>query len=185
MYRCCLIPLLGGVALASLFGAKAPATHRLDSAWKKYANEDIGYCVRYPSRWARGEAFDGAGMYFEAGVKKYSRASGEIDISAFSDLKPVEYLQTHLDGLKRFERAENLKVLDQHEMPLLGEVALFTKDSYNDPLDHSSWIDEIILLRYQSTLYRMELECRSDQVDRFEPVFEQFVSSFRFDCNSK
>jgi hypothetical protein len=185
MLRCCLVPFFGLMALVCLWGAKVPSTHRLDSAWKKYSNGDLGYCVSYPSRWQRGEAFDGAGMYFATGLKKYARPSGEIDISAFSDLKPVEYLKTHLEGLKKFERAEKLRVLEQREMPLLGGVALFTKDTYFDPLDSTDWMDEMVLAKYQGMLYRLELECRADQVSRFEPVFAQFVQSFRFDCASK
>lgn len=184
MYRC-LIPILGCVALFSVSGAKAPSTRRLDSAWKRYVNQHLGYCVSYPSRWSRGEAFDGAGMHFEVGVKKLARPSGEMDISGFSNLKPVEYLQTHLEGLKKFERAEHLEVLEQREIPFLGQVALFTKDSYFDPQNRTDWIDEIVLVRYEKMLYRLELECRADQIARFEPIFEQFVQSFRFGCDSR
>lgn len=179
--------LLSGFSLTFVYGwgGRAPSTHHLDSAWKKYSNADFGYCVEYPSRWLRGKAFDGAGMYFESGLKTYSRPQGEIDITALSDLKTVDYLQTHFEGLKRFERAENLQVLDQREMPLPGATALFTKDGYSDPLDHTEWIDEIVLARNSNTLYRLELECRRDQIDRFEPVFARFVQSFRVDCSSR
>jgi hypothetical protein len=31
-------------------------------------------------------------------------------------------------------------------------------------------------------LYTLELECRSDQLARFEPVFSHFVSTFDLDC---
>lgn len=180
-----LLFLLGSLTIVYAWGAKAPSTHRLDSAWKRYSNDDLGYCVSYPSRWLRGQAFDGAGMYFETGLKKYGRPAGEMDISAFSGLETVDYLQTHLEGLKKFERAKNLEVLDQRDMPLLGSTALFTKDSYSDPLDHTDWVDEIVLARDGQMLYRLELECRKDQIDRFEPLFVQFVQSFRFDCGSK
>ncbi len=180
-----LIAFIGLLAVLCASGAKAPSTNRLDSAWKRYTNDDLGYCVSYPSRWLRGDAFDGAGMYFETGLKKFGRPEGEIDIGAFSDLKEVDYLQAHLEGLRKFERAEHLQVLDQREMPLFGEKALFTKDSYSDPLDDTEWIDEIVLVREGNMLYRLELECKKDQTVRFEPVFSHFVQSFRFDCNSK
>lgn len=124
-------------------------------------------------------------MYFETGTKKYGRPSGEMDISAFSDLKPVEYLETHLEGLKKFERAENLQVLEQREMPLQGTVASFTKDTYFDPQDRTNWVEELVLAKHRGILYRLELECRADEVSRFEPLFEQFVQSFRVDCSSK
>ena len=180
-----LISFLPVLAVVCAWGAKAPSTHRLDSSWKKYANEDVGYCVSYPSRWLRGEAFDGAGMYFETGIRKFGRPTGEMDISAFSDLKAVDYLQTHLDGLKKFERAENLQVEEQRDLPLLESTALFTKDSYSDSQDHTEWMEEIVLARHDGMLFRLELECRKDQVSRFEPLFVHFVQSFRFDCGAK
>jgi hypothetical protein len=179
--------LLSAVSLTFVYGwgGKGSPTRRLDSAWKKYSNPDFGYCVEYPSRWLRGNAYDGAGMYFESGFKTHSRPQGEIDVTALSGLETVDYLQTHFEGLKRFERAENLKVLEQREMPLPGTTALFTKDGYSDPLDHTEWVDEIVLARTSNMLYRLELECRLDQIERFEPVFARFVQSFRIDCSSR
>lgn len=91
--------------------------------------------------------------------------------------------QTHLDGLKRFARAKDLRVLDQRETDLLGRSALWAKDSYTDPLDRTSWIEEMVLTRRLDVLYRIELECRSDQAARFESVFNQIVASFQPNCN--
>lgn len=185
MVRWCLLLPIGLLTVAYAGSSKTPSTHRLDSAWKRYANADLGYCVSFPSRWVRSSTYDGAGMYVETGIKKYGRPEGEMDISAFSDIKTVDYLESHLDGLKKFERAEDLQVLDKRDIPLLGTTALFTKDSYSDPLDDTQWIDEIVLARDHNMLYRLELECRKDQLQRFEPLFAQFVRSFRFDCSSK
>lgn len=182
---CRLLLVLGTLTLVYARGGKVPSTRHLDSGWKKYSNVNFGYCVDYPSRWVRGEAYDGAGMYFESGLKKFGRPDGEIDVAALSDLKTVDYLKTHFEGLKRFERAENLQVLDQREMPLLGATGLFTKDGYSDPLDRTEWIDEIVLARNSKTLYRLELECRKDRIERFEPMFEHFVQSFRVGCGSR
>ncbi len=83
----------------------------------------------------------------------------------------VENVQAHLDGLKKFERAQKLELLDKHEMQLVGSSALFTKDRYYDPLERASWVDEIVFTSRSQTLYRLELECRADQLTRFEPVF--------------
>ena len=179
-------------ALLCATAAKAPSSNKLDAAWKRYGNKELGYCVNYPSRWQRGEAFDGAGMYFATGMKKFSRPLGEIDVGAVLErpsaepvLPPAEYLQIHLENLKKFERAAQLEVLEQKQMNLFGHPALFTKDRYFDPLDNRTWVDEIILARNQNRLYRLELECRADQVERFEAVFSHFVETFKFDCNFK
>jgi len=67
-------------------------------------------------------------------------------------------------------------------MWLSGNSALFTKERYFDPQDRASWADEILLVNNAQTLYRLELECRSDQLALFEPVFTHIVSSLRFDC---
>lgn len=144
-----------------------------------------------PSKWTSADAFDGSGIVFSSGPKKHSRPSGEIDITAFSTASSrtgppftlaVDF-QTHLDGLKRFAGAKDLRVLDQRETNLLGRSALWAKDSYTDPLDHSSWIEEMVLTRRLDVLYRIELECRSDQAARFESVFNQIVASFQPNCN--
>ncbi|MBE7157599.1 MAG: hypothetical protein INR62_04045 [Rhodospirillales bacterium] len=162
-----------------------------DSAWKRYLNRELGYCVEYPARWQRGDAFEGAGMYFETGVKKYSRPLGEIDIIAVSDadlqprLTTVEYLQDHLEGLRKFERAQRITILDRHEIQLLGAPALLLKDSYFDPQDGGTWVDKVVLARSGDRLFRLELECSAATLPRFEPVFDRFVRSFQFNCNGK
>jgi hypothetical protein len=133
-----------------------------------------------------GDAFDGSGFFVETGVKKRSRPLGEIDIAALSErFTLVDAVQAHLDGLKKFERAEQMQILEKREMQILGHAALFTKDRYYDPQDRASWIDEIVFANRNQTLYRFELECRADQLVRFEPVFTYVVSTFQFDCSSK
>jgi hypothetical protein len=174
--------------------ARSGDVPKQDAVWKKYSNKELGYCLSYPARWVRGEAFDGAGMYFETGVKKFSKPLGEIDIEAMSirpsdpdaekTSNPVEYFQVHLEGLKKFERAQQLEVLDKRLINLWGTSALFTKDRYYDPQDRATWVDEIVLAKHGEILFRLELECRADQLNRFEPVFSRFVNTFKFDCNA-
>jgi hypothetical protein len=192
-----LLFLIGLSSCLSLLAAspKAPSKVKQDSSWKRYVNDELGYCVNYPSRWLRGDAFDGSGMYFATGVKKFTRPLGEIDLGAVpmeeaEQLKAVpvtavEYLANHLDGLKRFERAQKLEVFDQREVQMFGVPALIAKDRYLDPIDNSSWVDEIILAKHGDTLFRFEMECKADQLARFEPVFSYFVQTFKFDCNAK
>lgn len=186
-YRCpkCLLSCFASLSLLSVL-VYAASTPKLDRSWKRYYNDRWGYCVSYPSRWMTGDAFDGGGFFVETGVKKRSRPLGEIDIAALSErFTPVDALQAHLDGLKKFERAEQMQILEKREMQILGQAALFTKDRYFDPQDGTSWIDEIVFANRNQTLYRLELECRADQLIRFEPVFTYVVSTFHFDCSSK
>jgi hypothetical protein len=178
------------VFLAAMPAASQPG--KQDRDWKPYTNLQWGYCVSYPSRWLKGDAYDGAGMFVETGIKKYSKPLGEIDVSALAaDLaaaahtKPVnlvDNLEVHFDGLKKFERAEGIEILEKRDMEILGSSALFSKDRYYDPQDRATWVEEIIFTYHKGALYRLELECRDDQLERFEPVFQTFVSTFRFDC---
>jgi hypothetical protein len=168
------------------FSGQAP---KQDRSWKAYANTQWGYCVSYPSRWLKGDAFDGAGIFVATGEKRFSRPLGEIDVGALPASRPqdssltlIEDRDAHLEVLKKFERAESLEILEQREMQVAGAAALFIKDRYYDPQERAAWIDEIIFTERKGTLYRLELECRADQVDRFEPVFQMFVGTFRFDC---
>lgn len=176
----------------------APLAEKQDRAWKLYTNAQWGYCVSYPSRWLKGDAFEGAGIYVETGLKKYSKPLGEIDIGVLpaaagsvARATPVsliqdsfvEDLEIHFDGLKKFERAERIEIMEKRETQILGNSALFTKDRYYDPQERATWMEEIIFTHHNGALYRLELECRDDQLPRFEPVFQTFVSTFRFDCS--
>lgn len=174
----------------------------MDRSWKRYRNPNLGYCVSYPSRWYRGSAFDGSGLFVETGKQNSSTPSGEIDIgplnsddaSADARLKPAglseealqqdlqETLQEHLDGLQKFARAERLEVIDQHSLAFQDSKALFAKSRYYDPLERTHWMEEVIFVRHKGELYRMELQCPPDQIKRFEAVFTYLVNSFEFDC---
>lgn len=186
MLLCCLgLWILSGSAIA----ASPP---KQDRSWKGYRNQQLGFCLNYPRRWLKGDAFDGAGFYIETGLKKYSRPLGEIDVGVLPPLSSqaphtagvglTENLQAHLDGLKNFERAENMEVLEKRNMEFLGSPALFTKDRYYDPQDRHTWVDEVIFVQRKDKLFRFELECSADQLLRFESVFTQLLDSFQFEC---
>jgi hypothetical protein len=181
-------------ALSFLAGALAYAgsTLKQDAVWKRYYNPGAGYCISYPARWYKSDAFDGSGLYVMSGVKKHSRATGEIDIGLFRNLASngpyatnislKDDFQSHADGLKKFERAERMEVLEQRPMDVAGSSGLFTKDRYYDPQDRSNWVEEVLFIHRKDEIYRVELECRADQVDRFEQVFSHLVSTIEFDC---
>ena len=130
-------------------------------------------------------------MFVAIGMQKHSNPLGEIDITALPDgptdarLSFADTIKVHLEGLKKFERAEHVQLLEQRSIYLLGSSALFAKEQYYDALEHSKWVGEIVLAERQNALYRLELECRADQLTRFEPVFAHFVSTFQFDCPEK
>lgn len=188
--------LLGTFAFVSLCGmlASAGSSNRLDHAWKHYRNVQRGYCVSYPSRWAKGDAFEGAGLFVETGAKKFSKPVGEIDIAAVlappdagaqsASFTLADDLNLHLAGLVKFERAERMEVLEQRQLQLAGRPALFTKDRYYDPLERATWIEELVIAHRDDLVYRLELECRADQNERFEPVFTRVVNTFQFDCGA-
>jgi hypothetical protein len=180
-------------ALSSLAAsANAGSTLRQDAVWKRYFNSEAKYCVSYPARWYKADAFDGSGLYVTTGVKKHSRPTGEIDVAFFPDpyksathasaVSLKKDFQTHVEGLTKFERAERMQVLDQRPIEISGSLGLLTKDSYYDPQDRSTWIEEILFVHHKDQIYRVELECKADQVDRFEPVFSRLLSSLQFDC---
>jgi hypothetical protein len=166
-----------------------------ETSWKRYRNRQWGYCVSYPSRWYKGEAFEGSGIFVKTGVKRHSRPVGEIDVGALPNkakdldqptpISLTKNFELHVEGLKKFERAERLEILEKRPLELSGSSALFTKDRYFDPQDGATWVDEIVLVDRGETLYRLELECRSDQLAKFEPVFAHFVSTFQFDCGGR
>ena len=184
--------LLCCFAFSSL--SDAGGVPKQDRSWKRYFNPSFGYCVSYPSRWLKGDAFDGAGLFVKTGASKFSRPLGAIDFGVLDSpsvgarLAPaslVEDWRAHLAGLKKFERAERMEILEQRELKFLGHSALFTKNRYYDPQERANWAEEILFINRNGTLYRLELECRLDQLGRFEPVFSQLMNSFQFDCAAK
>jgi hypothetical protein len=181
---------LACVSLAAAWG-RGNFDQKLDRSWKRYRNGDYGYCVSYPSRWQRGEAFDGAGLFVETGAKRYSRPTGAIDFAAISTVPKdaravpvslVENLQDHLAGLRKFERAERMEILEKRELRVQGSAALFTKHRYYDPQERATWMEEVLFVNRNETVYRLELDCRADQIERFAPVFEYLVGTLQFDC---
>jgi hypothetical protein len=134
-------------------------------------------------------------MFVATGLRKRSRPVAAIDVGAFPNppenppqpapIILIKNFQLHVDGLKKFQRAERLEILEKRSTDLSGNSALFTKDRYFDPLDRATWVDEIVLVNRNATLYTLELECRADHLATFEPVFSHFVGTFDFDCRKR
>ena len=177
----------GGLPSGSI--VKVP---KQDRAWKQYRNAQWGYCVSYPARWLKGDAYDGAGLFVRTGITKFSaNPSGAIDVSvqerrssaqhtALLDL--ADSVQIHQEGVVKFQRAQQMQVMETRPMTLADNPALFTKDRYFDPLERTSWMEEVIFASRGDELYRLELVCRADEVERFERVFQRVVDSFSFGC---
>jgi hypothetical protein len=179
---------------AAANSSPAGSVLRLDRAWKIYLNRATGFCISYPSRWARIETYDGSGFAVTAGVKKHSPIPvGSMDVSALA----LPNAQAHsillgfdddfglqLAGLKKFARAEKVEVLEKRNFSLGASPSLFVKVRYLDPRDRRFWIDEVIFARREHLTYRLELESRADQLERFEANFTQFVNSFQMECGS-
>lgn len=183
--------------------AERPHTERNDKVWKRYRNAELGYCVSYPARWAKGDAFDGSGLYVRTWNRQTPNSTGAIDVgpvnlpsdAADSKLKPVilktadldEGLAEHIAGLKKFVRAERMEVLTQQHLTVQGSEALYAKDTYYDPLERKTWVEEVVFVQRSgvgrnASLFRLELQCPPDRIDRFEPVFAYLVNSLEFDC---
>ena len=158
---------------------------KLDSSWKTYRNKQLNYCMSYPSRWVRGEAFDGAGIYFEVGARRSSLPIAEINFAQLEDnsSEAAEYVQLHLDNLRKFQRVESLELIENRSIQLVDGNGLLTKNRYRDPLDGKDWVDEMAVALRGNVLYRFQLECRAKDITRFEPVFTRVVGSLRVGCN--
>ncbi|MBV8707570.1 MAG: hypothetical protein JO028_10305 [Acidobacteriaceae bacterium] len=91
-------------------------------------------------------------------------------------------MQIHQEGVVKFQRAQQMQVMETRPMTLADNPALFTKDRYFDPLERTSWMEEVIFASRGDELYRLELVCRADEVERFERVFQRVVDSFSFGC---
>src|SRR6478609_2732858 len=78
--------------LAAANSSPAGSVLRQDRAWKVYLNRTTGFCISYPSRWAKSETYDGSGLAVATGLKKHSPIPvGSMDVRALpgSDLHPA------------------------------------------------------------------------------------------------
>lgn len=183
---------LAFVLLAAADISRAGSVLRQDRAWKVYLNRTNGFCVSYPSRWAKSETYDGSGLAVTSGLKKHSPIPvGSMDVSALAaadgqvhpaSLALDDDFDLQLAGLKKFARAQQVEILDRRTVMLATIPGLFVKVRYLDPRDRKFWIDEMIFARHEHLSYRLELESRADQIQRFEPNFTQFVNSFQMNC---
>ena len=133
--------------MAAAWGHNSGFEQKLDRSWKRYRNIEYGYCVSIPSRWVQGEyAFEGAGLYVETGVSKFSRPMGAIDFEAIAsapeDARALPFtladdLKDHLSGLQKFERAERMQILEKRELNVQGSAALLAKHRYYDPQEQA------------------------------------------------
>ena len=62
-----------------------------------------------------------------------------------------------------------LETLAQQRLKVQGFTALYAKNRYYDPLERSTWVEEVVFVERKGELYRLELQCSPDQIDRFEP----------------
>lgn len=182
MLRSALV--LVGLVLSFACIAGAGSVPKLDRTWKKYKDRSLGFCVSYPARWMRGEGSDGTGVYFAASAHSNEVPAGEIDVAVLKDQFPpaTDYVELHLAGLRQFERAQKIELLGSAAFTLAGMRAVFNKTRYFDPLEKASWVDELIVAGQGSTLYRLQLECRDQDLTRFEAVFHRLVASFVPEC---
>jgi hypothetical protein len=72
--------------------------------------------------------------------------------------------------------------LEKRETSMQGSAALFAKHRYYDPQERATWMEEVLFVDRNRTVYRFELDCRADQIERFAPVFEHLMGTVQFDC---
>jgi hypothetical protein len=180
------------VSPCGLPSGRAVKVPKQDRAWKQYRNAHWGYCVNYPARWMRDRAYDGKGLFVRTGITKFSASpSGGIDVSIqerpgsaqrAASLDLEDSLQFHLESVVKFQRAQQMQVMETRQMTIADSPALFAKDQYFDPLERASWVEEVIFASRGDQLYRLELVCRAKEAERFERVFQRVVDSFSFRC---
>ena len=68
-------------------------------------------------------------------------------------------------------------------MRVQGSDALFTKHRYYDPQERATWMEEVLFVNRNDTVYRFEVDCRADQIERFAAVFEHLIGTVEFDCS--
>src|SRR5437764_3937533 len=141
----CRFLALACVTLAVSDSGSAASALRQDRAWKVYLNRSTGFCISYPSRWAKSETYDGSGLAVATGMKRHSPIPvGSMDVSALAipgfqvraaAMALDDDFDVQLAGLKKFARAEQVEIMERRTFTLAASPSLFVKIRYLDPRD--------------------------------------------------
>jgi hypothetical protein len=77
-----------------------------------------------------------------------------------------------------------MEMLEKRAVQVQGSNGLFAKHRYYDAQDRGTWMEEVMFVNRNDTVYRFELDCRADQFDRFGAVFEHLMGTVQFDCSN-
>jgi hypothetical protein len=189
--------IIGSIFVLALAGTSL-GQQRHRSGCRHYFNSNYNFCIEYPKKWQRNEALDGNAIALlppgqRAGPLPYSAifVGGHVNQTSEQDENRGETLDEIFEsGLKAFQegdaafKATQLKVTERRRSRLVGYPVLVSTIEY--VLDNRYWQEhQILILTRSDAVFELTLTCRADQIQKFTPIFNGIVHSFRIRCNSR
>jgi len=179
-------PVMGcALAAASLLQLQADS-----GGTAVYWNRRWNFCIDYPSAWVPYEPFDRSGVELRASGNRASTgviSVGGLPTQAREDdpsklQTPLEQLEWALQEMGRSDEVQVLKAKEKGSREVAGHPGANVTFSYRD---HSgSWLAKELNFAQGEVTFSLGLKERREDQDKFEPVFERVVQSFRLDCRS-
>lgn len=186
--------LLLGLVVTGWMASPPCGAQRANAGWARYRNQRWGFCVSYPSTWAKMEGADQSGAAFFSPTRRPG-AQTSISVGALPNqpsdatqprLKTLsEIFQDSQVGLREYWHAQQVVVLSKREEYFRGEPAMLTEIQYRDHNDGLTWIEETLRVNHDQVIFTFDLRCQPPELGALNPIFKKITRDFRFDCNGK
>jgi hypothetical protein len=163
--------------------------------WKLYSNVRWGFCISYPVAWHLHEGFDRTGMDVSpprAGLQ--SEGSGVwvgalpnqlVDTTSGPPMTLDQNFRVKLDGLRKYDGAQDIHVLRRRITRFLGDAALATVLHYRDPVSGATWVVETLWFNHKQAVYSLELRCRPRELNYLKPIYAKMLRTFSYSCGGR
>ncbi|MGH9689468.1 MAG: hypothetical protein ACRD5K_20580, partial [Candidatus Acidiferrales bacterium] len=191
------------LACAIAFGAGVSAgnNHHREK-WTRYVNARWGFCVDYPKDWKAEFGTDGSGIELHPYPAQDPSKATYISIGGLPDQPDVDNanivlddsppldlegnLTRTLEGLREYNHASGIRVLQKRQLGFHGYNALSTKIGYRTPPNDTEWIDETLWINKEYIIFTATLLGQPEQVRRLEPVYRDIITHrFQLVCPAR
>lgn len=167
--------------------------------WSHCRNARWGFCVDYPASWKASEAKDGSGIKLYPRANEKASSATYISIGGLPDQPDVgnanivlddsppldlegNFMRA-LDGLREYDHATDIRVLEKRKLAFQGYGALSTKYEYRRGADATLWQSDTIWINKEYIIFTATLFGRPEELRNLEPVYQDIVKHhFRLVC---
>jgi len=150
------------------------------SATTTYSNAVYGFSVAFPSDWTVSEPGEGAAVRATSPLEDNKDTFPErVDIIVHEQPASVDLDRAAKDTVDALRKESDARIVETESVAVGGRSAkriVYTATFGSDRLKNTAYIAKAGPLRYVITC-----SCAEDKYDKYKPVFDAIMESFRFD----